>query len=176
MDELTYPEVGATAEPDALPPGYRHLRYRTCLGRADLDAAAEAVLTWRLHRAAGVHIDASADRAVPGVHVTSRLGIGPLRIAAPCRVVAVVDEPDRRGFSYGTVAGHPATGEESFTVERAADGRVWFAVTAFSRPARLSMRAAGPVAPLLQRAFAARLGRRLRGLVGDDRPHGPSHG
>ena len=31
--------------------------------------------------------------------------LGPVR--APCRVVYVVDEPDRRGFAYGTLPGHP---------------------------------------------------------------------
>ena len=40
--------------------------------------------------------------------------LGPVR--APCRVVYVVDEPDRRGFAYGTLPGHAESGEERFVV------------------------------------------------------------
>ncbi|SIP67631.1 hypothetical protein BN9982_740001 [Mycobacterium tuberculosis] len=38
------------------------------------------------------------------------VGIAFLR--APCRVVYVIDEPDVRGFGYGTLPGHPVSGEE----------------------------------------------------------------
>jgi uncharacterized protein (UPF0548 family) len=163
MAELTYPEVGATRD-GPLPAGYRHLRHRTALGRVDLAMAGDAVLTFRVHRATGVRVTASADRAAPGVDVVSRLGLGPLAIPAPCRVVWAVEGPDTMGFGYGTLPGHPAVGEESFVVHREADGTVWFTVTSFSRPARWYMTAAGPVAPLLQGTYARLLGRTLRRL------------
>jgi len=163
MAELTYPEVGATRD-GRLPGGYRHLRHTTRLGRVDLAIAADAVLTFRLHRATGVRIDASAPRAAPGVEVTSRLGVGPLRIPAPCRVVWTMSDVDEAGFGYGTLPGHPARGEESFVVRRDDTGEVWFTVTSFSRPARWYMAAAGPVAPLLQGLYARLLGRTLRRL------------
>ena len=35
-------------------------------------------------------------------------------LQAPCRVVYVIDEPDIRGFAYGTLPGHPESGEERF--------------------------------------------------------------
>ena len=41
MTEFTYAEVGATRH-EPLPPGYRHLHYRTELGRGDFAAAADA--------------------------------------------------------------------------------------------------------------------------------------
>jgi uncharacterized protein (UPF0548 family) len=41
---------------------------------------------------------------------------------------------------------------------------VWFTVTAYSRPARLPMRAAGPAAVLLQQAYARLCGRALKRL------------
>lgn len=164
VDDLTYAEVGASCAGERLPAGYRHLRLRTDLGRCSLETAGEAILTWRMHRAAGVRIEASAPRAAVGVAVTSGLGIGPVRLSAPCRVVAVIDESDRIGFAYGSLPGHPASGEESFVAERAGDGRVWFTVTSFSRPARWHMRAAGPLAPVMQRAYAWWCGRTLRRL------------
>jgi uncharacterized protein (UPF0548 family) len=169
MADLTYPEVGATRD-GPLPSGYRHLRHATRLGRVDFDRAARAVLSFRMQRATGVRVVASAELAAPGVEVVSRLGIGPLRIAAPCRVVWVVSEPDRAGFGYGTLPGHPARGEESFVVHRDAAGDVWLTVTSFSRPARWYMAAAGPVAPLLQATYARLLGVTLRRLC---RPSSP---
>ena len=36
--------------------------------------------------------------------------IGPLTAVAVCRIVAVVDEPDRYGFAYGTLPGHTERG------------------------------------------------------------------
>jgi uncharacterized protein (UPF0548 family) len=162
---LSYPEAGATGAGGPLPAGYRHLRYRTDLGAVSLAVAADAILTWRMHRATGTRITASAPRAAPGVTVSVGVGVGPLRVSAPCRVVWAVDEPDRAGFGYGTLAGHPVRGEESFVVERAADGRVLFAVTAFSTPARWFTRAGGPLVVLFQHAYARRLGRVLRRLA-----------
>lgn len=163
MSALTYPEVGATRD-GRLPPGYRHLRYRTALGRGVFDVAGDAVMTWRMHRAAGVRIRASAPRAEAGVTVVSRIGLGPVRLTAPCEVVWTAADERRIGFGYGTLPGHPARGEESFVVERDDDGEVWFTVTSFSASARWVMRAAGPAAPLFQRAYARRLGSALRRL------------
>ena len=86
-----------------------------------------------------------------GTVVLLRLGVGPLGLTAPCRVVRVVDEPERRGFAYGTLAGHPESGEELFVLERHRDGALELAVTAFSRPASLASRVGGPVARRAQR-------------------------
>jgi uncharacterized protein (UPF0548 family) len=82
-----------------------------------------------------------------------RLRLGPLTV--PVRVVRVVDEPDRRGFVYGTLPGHPETGEEAFLVERDADG-TWIKVRAFSRPARWYSRLGGPVTSWMQRRYTER--------------------
>ena len=71
----------------------------------------------------------------PGVTARLSIPFGPFRIPAPARVVYVVDEPRRRGFAYGTLHGHPESGEESFIVEQTDDGSVWLEISAFSRPA-----------------------------------------
>lgn len=163
MTPFSYPEVGATRD-GRLPAGYRHLTHRSRLPAGALRASAEAVLTWRMHRGTGIRVEVSAARAAVGVAVTSRLGLGPVAVSAPCRVVWTVDEPDRVGFGYGTLPGHPARGEESFVVSRDADQTVWFTVTSFSRPAGWYARAAGPVVPLLQRVYARRCAQVLRRL------------
>ena len=54
----------------------------------------------------------------------------------PCRVLEVSGglEELRYGFSYGTLPGHAEQGEESFQIEHASDGTVWFEIRAVSRP------------------------------------------
>ncbi|POX40074.1 DUF1990 domain-containing protein [Streptomyces sp. Ru73] len=165
---LTYPEHGATQH-GPLPAGYDHLRVEVPLGhgRAVLDRAGEAITTFRMHRAAGVRIRAGAATAEPGVPVETRLGIGPLALAAPCRVVWSTYDSDRIGFGYGTLDGHPERGEECFVAELRPDGSVWFTVTAFSVPVRWYARLAGPLVPVFQRAYARHLGRTLRRLAAD---------
>lgn len=157
---FTYAEVGATAV-RPLPPGYHHLRVRVPLRTRDLAAAGQAVCSFEVHRRTGARVDASADRAAPGVTVRVSLGVWFARIEAPCEVVWTADEPDRKGYAYGTLAGHPECGEESFVVERAPDGSLELVVTAFSRPARWYARLAGPLVPVLQHAYARHLGRTL---------------
>lgn len=164
MGLYSYAEVGATRQ-DSLPPSYRHLRYRSRIGDAAVfRAAAEAVLTFAPQRAAGVLIEAAGPRAVEGLIVTSRLGAGPLRIPAPCRVVWAEDTPTRAGFGYGTLPGHPVRGEEAFVVE-VAEGAVWFSMRAFSRPDRWFTIAAGPLVPAFQHTYARLLAHTLRRLV-----------
>jgi uncharacterized protein (UPF0548 family) len=161
MTDLTYPEIGATRH-EPLPPGYRHLRYRTYLGRGVFTRAGAAVLTFRMHRATGARIITGAGRAAPGVRL--RVGLGPGLLGVPCEVVWTVDEDRRAGFGYGTLPGHQARGEEAFVVEEDDQGGVWFSVTAFSVPARLPMRLAGPLARIAQRGYARLCGRALRRL------------
>jgi uncharacterized protein (UPF0548 family) len=156
---FTYAEVGATRR-RPLPARYNHLRYRTLIGSGDqvFRDAGEAVLTFAMHRAMGARIRAGAGRAAPGVPVTVTLG----PFTVPNEVVYTYDEPDRIGFGYGTLPGHQEQGEEAFLVERDADGRVWFQVIAFSRPARWPTIVAGPIAVVAQRVFARLCGRALK--------------
>ncbi|WP_371495929.1 DUF1990 domain-containing protein [Kitasatospora sp. NBC_00374] len=166
---FSYREVGATTRPGPLPDGYHHLHHRVLIGhgRDVLEAAGAAVTTWRMHREAGVRVHSPAGRAEAGVRVDCAVGAGPLRIVAPCRVVWAAREPDRIGFSYGTLGGHPERGEEAFVVELDAALAVWFTVTAFSRPARWYTRLAGPAVPVLQKLYARRCGRVLRRIAAD---------
>jgi uncharacterized protein (UPF0548 family) len=66
-------------------------------------------------------------------------------LAAPCRIVSVVDEQARWGFAYGTLSGHPEQGEEAFVVSISADETVRFEVVAFSRPGDPLVRLSGPI-------------------------------
>ncbi|XVV10969.1 DUF1990 family protein [Actinoplanes sp. CA-131856] len=161
MSDLTYSPVGGTRTGER-PPGFRHLFYRTPLGTgADLHRrAGEAVVSFRMHRATGARVTASASQASPGVRLS--IGAGPLTV--PCEVVWSSLDGDRIGFGYGTLPGHQASGEEAFLVERDERDRVWFTVTAYSRPARPLMRLGGPVAVFFQHVYARVCGRALKRL------------
>ena len=138
------------------PAGFRVDRFRRPLLRRDFDGAAEEVLGWQLHLRAGIRVSASALAAAPGVVVEQRIGPDRASIVAPCRVVYVLDEPDRRGFAYGTLRGHPEAGEESFVLERSATGAVELVITAMSRPAWWLARLGAPVARVIQRRVTER--------------------
>ena len=87
--------------------------------------------------------------------------VGPVTVREPVRVVAVVDEPARCGFTYGTLAGHPVSGEEAFIVHRAPDGRVWFTLRSLTRPARGLWRVAFPALLVAQAGYRRRYLRAL---------------
>ena len=76
------------------------------------EEAADKGMRWGMLRGAGLRVEATSEVAAVGSEVIVHLG--PVR--APCRVVYVVDEPDRRGFAYGTLPGHAESGEERFVV------------------------------------------------------------
>jgi uncharacterized protein (UPF0548 family) len=94
---------------------------------------------------------------------TARLTVKALGIPfkAPVRVVYVVDEPNRRGFAYGTLPGHPESGEELFAVERLSDDSVWVVIRAFSRPSTWFYRLGYPVLRIVQERATRRYLRSL---------------
>jgi len=164
LDELTdlpftYPDVGATAA-ERLPGGYGHLSVTAQIGsgRKRFEEAADAVVRWGMQRGAGLKVQASSE--VVAVSTVVLVGIAFLRV--PCRVVYVIDEPDVRGFAYGTLPGHPESGEERFAVRYdPSTSAVHAEVTAFSRPATWWSKAGGPFVPVAQRIIAKRY---LRGV------------
>jgi uncharacterized protein (UPF0548 family)/predicted DCC family thiol-disulfide oxidoreductase YuxK len=142
----TYEAVGATLQ-SLTPPGYHTVHRRAAVGRGpeDFRRATEGLQTWQAHRLVGLQVHPEGVVPQVGATVVVTVGVGAVAIAAPCRVVAVVDEPTRVGFAYGTLAGHPEQGEEAFVVHLADDGAVLFDVVAFSRPGSVLTRLAGPI-------------------------------
>jgi uncharacterized protein (UPF0548 family) len=70
-----------------------------------------------------------------GTTAVMQLRAGPLKIAAPVKVVYVIDEPDRVGFAYGSRHGHPVRSEQLQYVTREPDGSVWLTIRSISAPA-----------------------------------------
>jgi uncharacterized protein (UPF0548 family) len=155
--DLTYEEVGATRD-GPMPAGYGHVHRDVTIaaGLTAFDRAVDALFGWDMHRGAGLGVTSSGARATVGVVVVLRAGWGPLRLTIPCRVVYTIEEPDRRGFAYGTLPGHPEQGEEAFCVTRADTGEVNFHIRAFSRPASPLARTGGPVTRAIQQYVTGR--------------------
>jgi len=155
---LTYSEVGATA--GALPAGYHHVQKSAVIGRGRrrFEEAANAGMRWGMLRGAGVRVEATSDVAAVGSDVVVHLG----PVSAPCRVVYVVDEPDRRGFAYGTLPGHAESGEERFMVRYdPASDEVHAEVVAFSRHGTWWSRLGSPITSVIQRVVTDRYLRAL---------------
>ena len=148
---FSYAEVGGTHEGD-LPAGYDHVERSHVVGsgRGDFDRAAAAVFRWAAQRGAGLRVQADGPASTPGTVVLMTAGLRRLGLDIPCRVVWVVDTPDRRGFGYGTLPGHPESGEESFVVSLEPGGDVVYTLRAFSRLATPLARLGGPAAHRVQ--------------------------
>jgi uncharacterized protein (UPF0548 family) len=159
--DLTYDHVGRTS--GMLPDGYHYLNRQMVigLGTAQFDDAADALLGWQMHLRSGLRVCASSATAKDDAVVMLGIGVGPFTLNAPCRVVYVIDEPNRQGFAYGTLPGHPESGEEAFVIERADDDTVCLSITAFSTPASGLARLAGPLGGLARRRMTSRYLRSL---------------
>jgi uncharacterized protein (UPF0548 family) len=122
---------------DTAPPGGQvRLEVVAELGADDraFDRVGDALLSWRLHRAARMVVATDRASVSAGATIVDAAPFGPVAVVVPCRIVEVVDEPRRRGFVYSALPGHPLVGEEQFTVERGADDRVLFRIRSHSRP------------------------------------------
>lgn len=114
------------------------------------------MLRWDMHRRAGLAVKTALEHVELGADVEVGLRLGPLSFKAPCRVVRMVDEPGARGFAYGTLPGHPESGEEAFVVRLGDDDVVRMEITAFSKQARWFARLGAPLARQVQSRITTR--------------------
>lgn len=150
---FTYPMSG---EGGRTPEGFHSFSRSATLKRRDFPGSVSDLMSWRMHERAGLRLSASSSWVAADTVVVIRFGLGPLAVEAPCRVVRVIDEGARQGFAYGTLPGHPESGEESFILDHADDGRITFTVAAFSRAQSTLARAAGPLGRAAQHWMTSR--------------------
>jgi uncharacterized protein (UPF0548 family) len=155
-DTFSYPHVGATGD-SAQPDGYvvDHNRQLLGCGRETFERAKQSVRRWKMFDVPGLKLIRDDTPIEPGRDVAllaKHLGFYSL---SSCRIVYVIDEPERFGFAYGTLSQHAESGEERFTVEyhRQSD-EVWYDIYAFSRPGHFLVRLGYPYARYLQKRFA----------------------
>ncbi len=149
------PAPGVSGWLTAPPPRTHHVeRVQPLPAGADVDRCADALMSWGMHRDAGLQVLADRDVEL-GATVVLGLRLGPVVAVSPCRVTSVVREDGRVGFEYTTLPGHPETGVERFEVVRDEHGaRV--EISAVSRPAFLGSRVAPFVSCRVQAAITDR--------------------
>jgi len=144
---LTYSPIGCSLS-GATPTGLRRHRWTVPLPADGFDRASEAIRAWDVHRGANLSVLADGPIEVgTNVAMSAPLPVGFVDVT--CRVVAVVEEADRRGFAYGTLPVHPECGEEAFLIVRD-DSGVRFEVEAVSKARHPIARLVPPVANRLQ--------------------------
>src|SRR5271157_3038229 len=102
--ELTYGDIGATLDGNR-PEGFHHDHYETVLGRGSetFQRAVTGLKTWEAHHLPGVRVFPHDQEIRTGATVIVTLGTSVVALAAPCRIVRVVEEQTRWGFAYGTL-------------------------------------------------------------------------
>lgn len=156
------------------PPGYHHIEFHADLGRgpAVFAVARTALQSWQAHRLPGMQVHPHDAPIQPGSTVVLSVGTRLGAQVVPCRIMSGVDEPGRWGFAYGTLPGHPETGEEAFVVSLEDSGAVRFTISAFSRPGDRATRLLGPVGRALQvignRGYLRALQRSVRAAAADE--------
>ncbi len=170
-DDLSYDAPGATRVHELTwtsgPPGYRWYQSTTLLGhgRQLWEHASAEVLVWgvKTHSGFSVVLGSNDDlRVASGQDRVLSARLGPCALREPVRVVDVVDEPDRRGFAYGTRMGHPVSGEEAFIVHCSDDGGVWLTLRSLTRAGGGHWRIVFPLALVAQLGYRARYRRALK--------------
>lgn len=157
---MTHPEVG---EWPATKDTHRRSEVSSFIGRGDAfwGRAGAEVLNWKVKTESGFTVD-STGPATPGeeLEITARFfGLG---IVEPVRVLEVIRETGRVGFSYATLPGHPVDGEEAFVVERRGD-EVHLIIRSLTRAApRQPWKVLFPALLVVQRIIRRRYLRALR--------------
>ncbi len=161
-----------TNEPGLLnrpvPDGFRHKVWHTPVEHDDFERAKRAIQQWAGHHAAGIVRWPERPPITVGETLAIAIPVGPLSVSATSRIVDVVDEPNRYGFTYSTLPHHPADGEESFIVERHDDGTLDITVTAVWKPATLANKVCPPLSDYLQ---GRAIGMYLDGIAGGGLSH-----
>ncbi len=154
-ERLTYESIGMT-DSDVAPAGYRLGRWSRIVGAGDsvFTAGVGALVTWQVHRRAGLVVEADEPTVGSVVAMAAPLPVGYIDVA--CRVVAIDHGPGTWSFTYGTLPVHPEQGEERFRVRQHGDGRVEFDIVAVWKSRHPLARLVPPIAAALQRAATLR--------------------
>jgi uncharacterized protein (UPF0548 family) len=145
--------------------GYDNDYQRVMIGRGDTawaDAKAK-IRAWQMFPAEWTIIMPIGAPIQEGQNVAMYAKAFGLWWRNSCRVVYTIDEPDRFGFAYGTLPGHIERGEELFLLERDADGGVWYAIKAFSKPRHLLAKLGYPAMRYFQARFRRDSAAAMRG-------------
>jgi hypothetical protein len=71
------------------------------------------------------------------------------------RINNIINETDRKGFSYVTIEGHVEKGESTFTIEQGDSGLI-FKIKTFSKPGNLLTKLVGPIFTVPYQTYCTR--------------------
>ena len=170
LRKLTYASPGCTSPATSswVPPdGFRTYEKTVMLGHGNDTWAHmhDEILQWAVKTRSGFRVENAHGSSVgvaAGEDVWLIASFGPAEIREPIRIIEVVDTPNRCGYSYGTLEGHPVSGEEAFVVHRLHDD-VFFTVRSLTRPGVGKWRLLFPAVLIAQRLYRRRY---LTALVG----------
>jgi len=150
---FTYPNPGFTDDRTvATLAGYRIIDVTRIVGSGveSFKKASEILLSFDLQRMVGISVSPDPVRVEDGATMTLRFGWGPFRFTAPSKVVYVRREPALMAYAYGTLTGHPESGEVRFELRLDDSENVSMRVHSVSRPVATIARIGRPVARFLQ--------------------------
>lgn len=152
---FTYKDVGATILGTNLPAGFVVDHTRALLGSGTdvFDAAKSSLRRWRQYAFDWLEAWPDDTPLEKGKDIATVAHVLKLWSVNICRIVEVFDEPNRFGYSYGTLTEHAECGEERFLIELNETGEVWYDILAFSRPRQWMARLGYPMVRRVQKRF-----------------------
>jgi uncharacterized protein (UPF0548 family) len=161
---VSYGVVGATA-PDAEtwrpPDGWRAYDHTVRLGTgADLwNEVSAVILSWGIKTRSGFAVEPRLESgrvAHRGERYWLVARVGPARVREPVEIVATIVTDHRVALAYGTLEGHPVTGEEAFIVHRDDEGNVSLTLRSLTRSGRGRWRGLFPLVLVAQHFYRRR--------------------
>ncbi|HAA55342.1 MAG TPA: DUF1990 domain-containing protein [Myxococcales bacterium] len=156
---FSYAETGALQT--GYPKGYVHVNRSVLLGKGEQTflKGKEAITHWKMNDLGWVYPspESSFPIEVGQVFATQTWSLG-LWLLNPGKILYVIDESDeqqaRYGFGFGTLPGHPMSGEECFLVtwDKQTD-EVQYSLRSFSFPKHLLSFLGYPYVFLMQKRF-----------------------
>lgn len=151
---FTYSPIGCTLA-EKCPAGFKEDRARIHLGfgREIFDRACEAIRDWVQFPQKWTSIEPDHAKIAEGTTISLVAKTYGIYTMNACRIVSVIQDENRFGFSYGTLPGHMESGEERFLIEHGTDDGVYYEILAYSRPRHWLARLCYPLARLAQARF-----------------------
>lgn len=160
--QFTYPEQGMTRQ-DGPQVGYvrDHNRVHLGTGSSLYMESKVALRRWHQFELGWVRVRTNNVPLKPDETVCLQVHFALLWKLFACRIVYIVEEEDtsspikKFGFAYGTLPGHPESGEERFLIEwNSIDDSVWYDILAYSQPGNFAVALGYPFSRLMQKRFA----------------------
>jgi uncharacterized protein (UPF0548 family) len=171
MTAFSYPDLGCTRGRNVA--GFNTDRFRIELGTGDVtfEKARRAMRDWRGFSTDWVRLCWPYKKIVPGTVVAVMAHHYGLYSVNAARLVYVVDEPRRYGYALGSLTAHIVRGELLLVTYQEDDGRVFYELTAITRPGHWLSWVFYPLGRQLQNRFARdSLHALLESLLAQDAP------